>query len=311
MNTAEATMQGWSGRLRLLFGLTGARCDPAKIRVSVVLDADLRGTIIQIAIPTPAAANSSVRVQLPAASGHWRTTGHPSNAHFMRIRECTPTGASGATDRCGPRLGSHRLRQQDGTPSTRCARRRLASIVATAEESGLSPLMGTEEGPHGISAEGGAAIAGIPTALPELLSVYAGSALSAQRLQRDTWSGAWASWGLENREAAVRLIARTAMNPRGANVELKVVDPSSTIYLAAAALFGSALHGIASGLPLPAEVTINPADDPRHAEWPSPPTNRRSSTPSRPPRSPRTSSGRTSSRDFWPFGGTRRPSLRA
>jgi glutamine synthetase len=86
-------------------------------------------------------------------------------------------------------------------------------------------------------------------------------------LKPDTWAGASACWGLENREAAVRFIAETAGTPRGANIELKVVDPSANIYLAAAALLGSALHGIESGLPLPPEVTTNPAHDPRHAEW--------------------------------------------
>lgn len=132
---------------------------------------------------------------------------------------------------------------------------------------GASPLFAGGEGPYGISAEGGAAIAGILSALPGLLAVYAGSAISAQRLKPDTWSGASACWGLENREAAVRFIAQTAGTPRGANVELKVVDPSANIYLAAAALLGSALHGIESDLPLPPEVTTNPAHDPRHAEW--------------------------------------------
>lgn len=132
---------------------------------------------------------------------------------------------------------------------------------------GDSALFASGEGPYGISAEGGAAIGGILQALPELLAVYAGSAISPQRLKPDTWAGASACWGLENREAAVRFIAHTPGNPHGANVELKVVDPSANIYVAAAALLGSALHGIESGLPLPPEVTTNPSSDPRQAEW--------------------------------------------
>ncbi|WP_211881600.1 glutamine synthetase family protein [Pseudarthrobacter albicanus] len=125
-----------------------------------------------------------------------------------------------------------------------------------------APLFGGGEGPHGITADGGSAIAGILAGLNDFLGIYAGSVVSAQRLQPGSWSGASACWGLENREAAVRFLAGTAGNPHGANVELKIVDPSANIYLAAAALLGSALNGINAKLALPAEVGINPADSP-------------------------------------------------
>jgi glutamine synthetase len=114
-------------------------------------------------------------------------------------------------------------------------------------------------GPHGLTDEGGSAIAGVLDRLPELMGLYAGSVLSALRLKPNYWSGAAACWGLENREAAVRFIAGTAGSPRGANIELKIVDPSANIYLAAAAFLGSALSGIERGLPLPAEVPDNPS----------------------------------------------------
>ncbi|GAA3887473.1 glutamine synthetase family protein [Leifsonia kafniensis] len=120
-------------------------------------------------------------------------------------------------------------------------------------------LFGGGDGPHGMTAEGGSAIAGILAALPELLGVYAGSAISAQRLKPGSWSGASACWGLENREAALRFLAGTLGNPHGANIELKIVDPSANIYIAAAALLGSALHGVTHSLPLPAEVSTDPA----------------------------------------------------
>jgi glutamine synthetase len=122
-----------------------------------------------------------------------------------------------------------------------------------------APLLSGGTGPHGLTGEGGAAIAGTVQLLPELMSVYAGSVLSACRLVPGTWSGAAACWGLENREAAVRLIAATAGNPRGANIELKTVDPSASPYLAALGFLGSALTGIALDLELPAEVTQDPA----------------------------------------------------
>ncbi len=123
-------------------------------------------------------------------------------------------------------------------------------------------LFSAGTGPHGLTDEGGSAIAGVLDRLPELMGLYAGSVLSALRLQPNYWSGAAACWGLENREAAVRFIAGTASSPRGANIELKIVDPSANLYLAAAAFLGSALSGIERGLPLPAEVPDNPSSLP-------------------------------------------------
>ena len=121
------------------------------------------------------------------------------------------------------------------------------------------PLFSGGDGPYGIRPAGGSAIAGVIDALPDLIGVYAGSALSALRLKPGNWAGAVACWGLENREAAVRFIAATPGSPHGANAELKLIDPSANPYLAAAAFLGSALRGIDRGLDLPAEIPENPA----------------------------------------------------
>ena len=121
------------------------------------------------------------------------------------------------------------------------------------------PLFSGGDGPYGIRPAGGSAIAGVVDALPDLLGIYAGSALSALRLKPGNWAGAVACWGLENREAAVRFIAATPGSPHGANAELKLVDPSANPYLAAAAFLGSALRGVDRRLDLPAEIPENPA----------------------------------------------------
>jgi glutamine synthetase len=122
-----------------------------------------------------------------------------------------------------------------------------------------APLLSGGDGPHGLTPDGAAALAGIVTGLPETLGVFAGSVLSTHRLQPGHWSGAFACWGLENREAAVRLCAATPGNPQGANVELKCIDPSGNPYLTAATMLGLALHGLAERLALPAEITRDPA----------------------------------------------------
>lgn len=121
------------------------------------------------------------------------------------------------------------------------------------------PLFSGGTDPHRMRPAGAAAIGGVLDSLPDLLGVYAGSVLSATRLKPGNWAGATCCWGLENREAAVRFIADTPGNPHGANVELKIVDPSANPYLAVLAFLGSALRGIEEDLPLPAEVPDNPA----------------------------------------------------
>jgi glutamine synthetase len=121
------------------------------------------------------------------------------------------------------------------------------------------PVFSGGDGPHGITAAGGSAIAGVLRRLPEFIGCYAGSVLSPHRLLPGHWSGAHLCWGLENREAAVRFCAATAGNPRGASTELKVIDPSANPYLALAAMLWSAHEGIRDGLALPAEVGRNPS----------------------------------------------------
>lgn len=121
------------------------------------------------------------------------------------------------------------------------------------------PLLSGGDGPRGLRTSGAAAIAGVLDTLPDLLGLYAGSAVSALRLKPGNWAGATACWGLENREAAVRFFAATPGNPHGANMELKLIDPSANPYLAAAAFLGSALRGIDRTLALPEEIPENPA----------------------------------------------------
>jgi glutamine synthetase len=128
------------------------------------------------------------------------------------------------------------------------------------------PLFSGGSGPHGIRAEGGAAIGGIIAGLPEIQGFLTGSVLSGSRLAPGTWSGAFLCWGLENREASVRFLNSGKSNPHGANVEVKIVDPSSNVYLASASILALALNGIRGGRRLPAEIPGDPgrlSDDER------------------------------------------------
>lgn len=124
---------------------------------------------------------------------------------------------------------------------------------------GAMPVFSGGDRTEGLTAEGASAIAGIVAGLPQAQSVLCGSIVSGLRMQPGNWAGAYTCWGTENREAAVRFLAETPGNPDGANVEVKIVDPSANPYFATAAILGLALHGIENGAALPPEITVDPS----------------------------------------------------
>lgn len=120
------------------------------------------------------------------------------------------------------------------------------------------PIFSGGDGPHGLTDEGAAAVGGVVRGLREAELVMCGSIVSGLRMKPGNWAGAYACWGTENREAAVRFLPATYGNPRGANVEVKIVDPSANPYFATAAILGLALDGIETHAPLPPEITVDP-----------------------------------------------------
>jgi len=120
------------------------------------------------------------------------------------------------------------------------------------------PLFSGGGGPYGLRDEGGAVIGGLVKWLPESMAVLAPSLLSSTRLQPGKWSGAFACWGLENREAALRLCEATSGNPHGANLEIKCLDHSVNPYAAVAMILGLSRRGIEEKIELPDEVPMNP-----------------------------------------------------
>ena len=123
---------------------------------------------------------------------------------------------------------------------------------------GGQPAFSGGDGPMGMTADGQAAVGGLLAGLSQAQSVLCGSIVSGLRMHPGNWAGAYVCWGTENREAAVRFLPTTHGNPHGANVEVKIVDPSANPYLATAAILGLALDGIETGAALPPEVTVDP-----------------------------------------------------
>jgi glutamine synthetase len=117
-------------------------------------------------------------------------------------------------------------------------------------------LFADGDGPEGMTAEAAAFSAGILAELPALVAITCPSVPSYQRLRPHNWAGAFACWGRENREAALRFV--TGMiggRSRFANMEMKAMDGASNPYLALGAIVAAGLAGLERGLSLP-EPTI-------------------------------------------------------
>ncbi|MFZ0835143.1 MAG: glutamine synthetase family protein [Mycobacterium sp.] len=122
-----------------------------------------------------------------------------------------------------------------------------------------APVFSGGSGRHGMTEDGEHAIGGVLTGLPEAQGVLSGSIVSGLRMQPGFWAGANICWGTENREAAVRFLAGGPAHLHGANVEVKVGDPSANPYFASAVILGLALEGIEKRTQLPPEIVVDPA----------------------------------------------------
>jgi glutamine synthetase len=106
-----------------------------------------------------------------------------------------------------------------------------------------------EKAPDGLSPLALNAIAGVLAHLPGLLGLTTPSVNSFRRLQPHYWSSAYTAWGIENREAAVRVPTRYWDDEAGStNLELKASDASANPYISLGGVIAAALDGIERGL---------------------------------------------------------------
>ncbi len=112
-------------------------------------------------------------------------------------------------------------------------------------------------GRFGLTAAAESFLAGVLDALPALMALGAPSPASYLRLAPSRWAGVYRCWGLENREAALRLIAPA--EPGGGNAELKPFDAAANPYLLVGAVLAAGLAGIRAGGALPEPVQGDPA----------------------------------------------------
>ncbi|MCU1605983.1 MAG: glnA [Modestobacter sp.] len=120
-------------------------------------------------------------------------------------------------------------------------------------------LMSGGPGTFGLTPEGEAFTAGLLHHLPALLAVGAPSVASYLRLVPSHWAGAYAAWGLENRETALRFVTGAdGQRQSAANVELKSFDLAANPYLLMAGLLAAGRAGLNAGSTLPEPVGIDP-----------------------------------------------------
>lgn len=108
--------------------------------------------------------------------------------------------------------------------------------------------------PHGMSQTMKYFVAGQVALLPELLCMYAQTVNAFSRLVPGFWAPIHATWGVENRTTALRVIPGSAKSQR---VEMRLGSADANPYIALAATIASGLHGIEHGLPLEDAVQGN------------------------------------------------------
>ncbi|KAH9602910.1 hypothetical protein KSS87_019879 [Heliosperma pusillum] len=128
-------------------------------------------------------------------------------------------------------------------------------------ENGVNVFTGTAGSNHGMSKIGEEFMAGVLHHLPAILAFIAPNPNSYDRLQPDTWSGAYQCWGKDNREASLR----TACPPGAAdgvvsNFEIKSFDGCANPYLGLASIIAAGIDGLRKHLSLPPPIEANPSD---------------------------------------------------
>jgi len=111
-----------------------------------------------------------------------------------------------------------------------------------------------------LSGPGRGFVAGLLEHMPAVMAFTAPSPNSYQRLAPGMWASAFAAYGLDNREAAVRLASPVAGRESAtANVEIKPVDVTSNPYLALAAVLTAGLDGMDRNLDPGGPTMVDPA----------------------------------------------------
>ena len=114
--------------------------------------------------------------------------------------------------------------------------------------------------PNGLSQAGYQFIGGLLAHLPALVALTCASVNSYRRLAPQMWASAYTCYGMDNREAAVRICSPLRRDPGSSvNLELKPSDSSANPYLALGGLIYAGLDGIRGKLDPGEPINVDPA----------------------------------------------------
>ncbi|KAL0333405.1 UNVERIFIED_CONTAM: protein fluG [Sesamum angustifolium] len=133
-------------------------------------------------------------------------------------------------------------------------------VHISLSENGENVFMGRSGATrYGISKIGEQFMAGVLNHLPSILAFTAPVPNSYDRIQPNTWSGAYLCWGMENREAPLRTACPPG-TPDGSisNFEIKVFDGCANPYLGLAAIIAAGIDGLRKHSTLPEPIDDNP-----------------------------------------------------
>jgi len=132
--------------------------------------------------------------------------------------------------------------------------------LATDGSPGGAAVFGDPSDRYGLSATGYHFIGGLLAHLPALVALTCGSVNSYRRLQPQFWSSAYACYGMDNREAAIRICSPLRGDAASSvNLELKPSDSSANPYLALGGFIQAGLDGIRRRLEPGVAVNVDPA----------------------------------------------------
>jgi glutamine synthetase len=114
-----------------------------------------------------------------------------------------------------------------------------------------------ESAPHRMSATMRHFVAGLQALMPEFLAMVAPTVNSFSRLIPGFWAPTHATWGVENRTCALRVIPGS---PKAQRVEYRIAAADGNPYLVTAAALGAGLWGIEHKLELGAPIEGNSYD---------------------------------------------------
>jgi len=107
-------------------------------------------------------------------------------------------------------------------------------------------------------------IGGVLDHMKALVAYTAPSPVSYLRLGPHHWSCGYASFGIQNREAAIRICPSPARElearARGFNLEFRPVDATASPYMIVGALIRAGLDGVRRAMHLPVACEVDPAD---------------------------------------------------